>query len=152
MDRRVEMMETEMKKSRVRSSKDRRFAFSPMSYPRESMNFQTWKQRHEEMVREGEQNRLAKELRDSRKRRRSGRASALAWESKRISVRLLNLLRSLTKSDQERRRRRVMKLVSQSRSSKPRAPRPGSGASPSHRQSAGGTNLTPGSRDEAGRE
>ena len=30
MDRRVEMIETEMKKSRVRSSKDRRCADSPM--------------------------------------------------------------------------------------------------------------------------
>ena len=52
---------------------------------REMMDFQIWKQRREEMMREAEQNRLAKALRDSRKRRSSGRSSALAWELKRIA-------------------------------------------------------------------
>ncbi len=48
-------------------------------------------------MREAEQNRLAKALRDSRKRRGSGRTSALAWELKRIAGRLRKLLRSLRK-------------------------------------------------------
>jgi hypothetical protein len=54
-------------------------------------------QRREEMLREAEQNRLAKALRDSRKRRGSGRMSALAWELKRIAGRLRKLLRTLRK-------------------------------------------------------
>jgi hypothetical protein len=62
---------------------------------RESMfDLEVWKQRREEMVREVEQNRLAKALRDSRKPRGSGRVSALAWELKRIVGRLLKLLRN----------------------------------------------------------
>jgi hypothetical protein len=43
------------------------------------INLQIWKQRREEMLREAEQNRLAKALRDSRKRRGAGRTSSLAW-------------------------------------------------------------------------
>lgn len=60
------------------------------------MDLQVWKQRRVEMMREVEQNRLAKALRESRKRRgaESG-ASSLAWELKRIVGRLLKLLRSL---------------------------------------------------------
>ena len=62
---------------------------------RESMfDLEVWKQRREEMVREVEQNRLAKALRDSRRRRGAGRVSALAWELKRIVGRLLKLLRN----------------------------------------------------------
>ena len=62
---------------------------------RESMfDFEVWKQRRKEMLREVERSRLAKELRDSRKRRGAGRVSALAWELKRIVGRLLKLLRN----------------------------------------------------------
>jgi hypothetical protein len=62
---------------------------------RESMfDFETWKQHHEQMVREVEQDRLAKALRDSRKRGGSGRASSPLWELKRIIGRLLKLLRN----------------------------------------------------------
>jgi hypothetical protein len=63
---------------------------------RESMfDFEVWKQHREELMREVEQNRLAKALRDSRKRRGSGRASSPLWELKRIVGRLLKLLRNL---------------------------------------------------------
>jgi hypothetical protein len=63
---------------------------------RESMfDFETWKQHREELMREVEQNRLAKELRGSRKRRGSGRASSPLWELQRIVGRFLKLLRSL---------------------------------------------------------
>jgi hypothetical protein len=63
---------------------------------RESMfDFEVWKQHREELMREVEQNRLAKALRDSRKLRGSGRASSPLWELKRIVGRLLKLLRSL---------------------------------------------------------
>ena len=64
---------------------------------REMMDVQIWKQRREEIMRETEQNRLAKALRDSRKRRGSGRVSALAWELKRIAGRLRKLLGTLRK-------------------------------------------------------
>ena len=72
---------------------------------REMMDLQVWKQRREEMMREAEQNRLAKALRDSRKKRRgAGRAwtlaRALAWELKRIAGRLLKRLRSLKRAGQ----------------------------------------------------
>ena len=63
---------------------------------RESMfDFEIWKQHGEEMMREVEQNRLAEALRDSRKRRGSGRVSSPVWELKRIVGRLLKLLRNL---------------------------------------------------------
>lgn len=65
----------------------------------EMMDFEIWRQRREEMMREAERNRLAKALRDSRKQRGSGRASSLAWELKRIAGRLLKLLRLLRKID-----------------------------------------------------
>jgi hypothetical protein len=61
---------------------------------REWMDLQICKQRREEMMREAEQNRLGKALRDSRKRRGAGRAWAPAWELKRIAGSLLKLLRS----------------------------------------------------------
>ena len=70
---------------------------------REWMDLQVWKQRREEMVREVEQNRLAKALRESRKKRRTGannRASSLVWELKRGAGRLLKLLRSLKRAGQ----------------------------------------------------
>jgi hypothetical protein len=57
------------------------------------MDFETGKQRHEEMLREVRQRRLAKALRDSRKRRGAEQASPLAWELKRVVGRLLKLLR-----------------------------------------------------------
>ena len=63
------------------------------------MDFQTWKQRHEEMMREAEQSRLANALRDSRKRRGSGRVSALAWELNRAAGRLRKLLKYLKRAD-----------------------------------------------------
>ena len=62
------------------------------------MDFQLVKQRREVMVREVERNRLAKELRNSRKRRDAGRTSSAAWELKRIAGRLRKLLRSSVES------------------------------------------------------
>jgi hypothetical protein len=63
------------------------------------MDFETWKQRREKMIREVEQNRLAKGLRASRKRHGSGRVSAPVWELRRATGRLLKLLRLLRKPD-----------------------------------------------------
>lgn len=63
------------------------------------MDFEMWKRRREELIREAEQNRLAKELRASRERRGSGRASAPAWGPRRAAGRLLKLLRILRKPD-----------------------------------------------------
>jgi hypothetical protein len=62
---------------------------------REMMDLEVWKQRHEEMMREAEQDRLAKALRHSRKLRGASRASSLMWELKRIAGRLRKRLRSL---------------------------------------------------------
>ena len=62
---------------------------------REMMDSRIWKQRREEIVREAEQNRLAKALRRSRKRRGSRRVSALAWELNRAAGRLRKLLRKV---------------------------------------------------------
>jgi hypothetical protein len=64
------------------------------------MDFEIWKQRREEMMREAQQNRLAKASRESRKRCGAGRASPLAWELKRVIGRLLKLLRSLKRGGQ----------------------------------------------------
>jgi hypothetical protein len=61
------------------------------------MDFHIWKQRREEMMREVEQNRLAKALGGSRKRRSSGRVSSLAWELNRAAGRLRKLSRTLRK-------------------------------------------------------
>ncbi len=66
---------------------------------REMMDLQIWKQRREELSREAEQNRLAKALRESRKRHGAGRESVLAWELKRGAGCLRKLLRSLKKVD-----------------------------------------------------
>ena len=63
------------------------------------MDFETWKRSREEMIREVEQNRLAKESRASRKRRGSGRASAPVWGPRRAAGRLLKLLRVLGEPD-----------------------------------------------------
>ncbi len=60
-----------------------------------TMDLQDCKQRREEMIREAEQNRLSKALRESRKRRGAGRESSPAWELKRIAGRLLKLSRAL---------------------------------------------------------
>ncbi len=58
------------------------------------MDFEHWKQRHEEMLREAERNRLAKALRAARERR-AGRTWVPLWEARRIAGRLLKSLRSL---------------------------------------------------------
>jgi hypothetical protein len=58
------------------------------------MELQVWKQRREEMMREAQQYRLAKALRESRERRGASLASALAWELRRGVGRLRKLLRS----------------------------------------------------------
>ena len=57
------------------------------------MDLQVWKQRRQEMIREVEQNRLAKESRASRKRRGSHRTSSPAWELKRVVGSLRKRLR-----------------------------------------------------------
>jgi hypothetical protein len=54
----------------------------------EMMDFETWKQRHEQMMRDAQQEHLAKALRASRKRHGSGGASSVSWEVKRIVGRL----------------------------------------------------------------
>jgi hypothetical protein len=59
------------------------------------MDFETWKRRREEMIREAEQDRLAKEGRASRRRRGSGRVSAPVWELRKAAGRLLKLSRTL---------------------------------------------------------
>jgi hypothetical protein len=75
---------------------------------RESMfDFEVWKQHREELMREVEQNRLAKALRDSRKRRGSGRASSPLWELKRTAGLLLELLRAPRTVGLERRELRL---------------------------------------------
>ena len=58
------------------------------------MDLQVWKQRREELVHEVHQNRLAKALRESRKRRGGCRTSSLAWELGRGADRFRKLLRS----------------------------------------------------------
>ena len=57
------------------------------------MDYQIWKQRCVELMREAQQDRLAKALRDTRKLRggtgeASSLASSLVWEIKRIAGRL----------------------------------------------------------------
>lgn len=70
------------------------------------MDFQVWKQRREEMMREAEQNRLAKALRDSRNQPGAGRLSSLVWEIRRGVGHLRKLLRSLKETDHERKETR----------------------------------------------
>jgi hypothetical protein len=60
----------------------------------EMMDYQLWKQRREEMLREVERDRLVKALRATR-RRRAFRISALAWEIKRQAGRLFKFLRKI---------------------------------------------------------
>jgi hypothetical protein len=55
------------------------------------MDLEIWKERREEFMREADQARLAKALRDYRKRRGAGLASSLAWEIKRMAGRLRKL-------------------------------------------------------------
>jgi hypothetical protein len=55
------------------------------------IDLEIWKQRREELMREAHQARLAKALRNSRKRRGAGMASSLAWEIKRMAGRLRKL-------------------------------------------------------------
>ena len=56
------------------------------------VDLEVWKQRHEEMIREAERDRLAKWLRDSRKRSNSSQVFTLTWEIKRCVGNLLKLL------------------------------------------------------------
>jgi hypothetical protein len=56
------------------------------------VDLEGWKRRHEELIREAERNRLAKRLRDSRKRSDSSRVFTLTWEIKRCVGNLLKLL------------------------------------------------------------
>ena len=58
----------------------------------EMMDYQLWKQRREEVMREVELNRLAKALQAACKWG-AGRRSALAWEMKRYAGSILKLLR-----------------------------------------------------------
>ena len=58
------------------------------------MDYQLWKQRREETLREVERNRLVKALRATR-RRRTGQRSALVWEMKRQAGRLSKFLRKV---------------------------------------------------------
>jgi hypothetical protein len=58
------------------------------------MNYELWKQRHEELLREAEMNRQGKALLATGKRRAS-RRSALAWELKMHAGVLLKRLRTL---------------------------------------------------------
>jgi hypothetical protein len=65
------------------------------------MDLELWKQRREELMHEAKQNRLARALRDSRKRRGAGLASSLAWELRRHAGHLRKFVRSLRKTDSE---------------------------------------------------
>jgi hypothetical protein len=62
------------------------------------MDYRIWEQRREEMMREAEQSRLARALRNPPKRHGSSRASRLAWELERIAGRLRKLSRTLRKA------------------------------------------------------
>jgi hypothetical protein len=62
------------------------------------MDLEFIKQRREEMIREAEQDRLARSLRKGRRRHSSGPVSVLEWELKRISGRLRKLLRASSKA------------------------------------------------------
>jgi hypothetical protein len=63
----------------------------------EMMDYQIWKQRHEELLREAELSRRAKALRAAR-RRGAGRRPTLAWEIQRQAGRILKSLRTLRKT------------------------------------------------------
>jgi hypothetical protein len=66
------------------------------------MDFEVWKQRREELMREARQQQLARALRDSRKRRGASHTPFLAWEGRRVAGRLRKLLRSLMKTSHDR--------------------------------------------------
>ena len=61
--------------------------------------YETIRQRLEEMAREVKQDRLARALRRSRRRRAGVGDRALAWEAKRIAGRLFKLIKSLRDAD-----------------------------------------------------
>jgi hypothetical protein len=63
----------------------------------EMMDYRTWRQRHEELLREAELSRRARALRAARKRD-AGRRSTLAWEIQRQAGRILKSLRTLRKA------------------------------------------------------
>ena len=65
------------------------------------MDLQAWKQRHEGMMSEAQQERLAKELRGSRKRRASGRTSSLLWDLRRHEGRLRKLFHKMMRTEIE---------------------------------------------------
>ncbi|MDQ5830315.1 MAG: hypothetical protein M3324_10760 [Actinomycetota bacterium] len=58
------------------------------------MDYQIWKQRHEELLREAEMNRQVRALLATGKRR-AGRRSALAWELQRHAGRFRKRLKTL---------------------------------------------------------
>jgi hypothetical protein len=58
------------------------------------MDLQDWERRHKELIREAEQDRLARVLRGARKRRGSGRTLSVEWEPNRAAGRPRKLLRS----------------------------------------------------------
>ena len=58
------------------------------------MDYQIWKQRHEELLREAEMNRQGRALLATGKRR-AGRRSALAWELQRHPGRFRKRLKTL---------------------------------------------------------
>jgi hypothetical protein len=62
------------------------------------MDLEVLKRHREEMIREVDQNRLAKSLRKTPRPHSSGPLSALEWELKRISGRLLKFLRTSRKA------------------------------------------------------
>jgi hypothetical protein len=62
------------------------------------VEFQVWKQRREELMREAHQARLANALRYSRKRHGAGPTSSLVWELRWGAGRLLKLLRPRRKT------------------------------------------------------
>jgi hypothetical protein len=66
------------------------------------MDFEVWKQRHEELMREARQKQLARALGDSRKRRGASHTPSLAWEGRRLAGRLRKRLRPLMETSHER--------------------------------------------------
>lgn len=68
----------------------------------EMMDLEVLKRHRKEMLREVEQNRLARSLGKCRRRHGSGRVYGLAWELKRIAGRLRKLLSTSRKAGWER--------------------------------------------------
>ena len=66
------------------------------------MDFEVWKQRREELMREARQKQLVRALGDSRKRRGASHAPSLVWEGRRVAGRLRKLLRLLMETSHER--------------------------------------------------